>query len=358
MDTKLGLDKLQFFLPTDEIKFSPDFQPRVHRIENGGTGASLSKRTLYVADGRTVVGSSAIFQTDDFSMKISPAREGGASLCSVQFSAGAFASSNLDPLDLEAAHANAKGVEAVLLENGVELDLSRALLTRLDMVRNVPLSQPVACYAPALAAIGARKRANKADYGGTGFLLGNKSWQACFYDKGAEMLAKDYPPEECPKNTLRPEVRLMNSKIIKHRLGCSSLSELKIGFKNLRSQYRETCEKEIFRPKIEANTEASIDFSRLARFVCDGDSKRKYQAFSREGMPLFLVHGMGLERAKVFVGEAFDIDGTTEAGRRQLSRIYSQLEKANHTLKMEATTKQGQEVKALYREVRRAVLNV
>jgi hypothetical protein len=67
---------------------------------------------------------------------------------------------------------------------------------------------------------------------------------------------------------------------------------------------------------------------------------------------------MNLERAKVFVSEEFGIDGATETGKKQLSRIFEQLEKADFALKMQNATTTGQHVKELYRELKRSVLAI
>ncbi len=358
LDTKLGLDKLQFLLRTDEISISPDFPATIHSPRNAATGEELNTRLLYVAGGTPVTGQRAAFLTNNWQFVISPDRKSDVSFCSVQFSAGAFSKSNLEPLDSDQCFEVARAVEAELAEKGVKLDLSHAKLTRLDIAQNVRLSQPVACYGPALAAVGARKRVRKMDFGGTGFIVGNKSWEAGFYDKGAQMLELGYSPDQCPENTLRPEVRFMKARVIQDAVSCGSLPELRKNWGELKPAYKRFLKRDVFRPKIEANTDASIDFHQLARFVCEGESQRKWQAFQREGMPLFLVLSMGFERAKVYVSEEFEIDGTSDAGKKQLSRIFVQLEKADFALKMQAATTTGQEVKALYRELKRAVLSV
>ncbi len=357
LDTKLGLDKLQFLLPTDEISISPHFPATIHAPYNAATGDSCASRELYACDGKSVIGHRATFLTRDFQLVISPDRSGTSSLCSVQFSAAAFSDNNLEPLQLEQCYEKARQVEAVLSENGLELDLSRAKLTRMDIAQNVRLSQPVACYGPALAAVGCRKRVRKMDFGGTGFIVGNKSWEDALYDKGAQMLEAGHLPSVCPKNTIRPEVRFLKSRVISQAISCDSLPGLKRAWPELKPAYKRFLERDVFRPKIEANTDASIDFHKLARFICDGDSKRKWQAAQREGWPLFLVHGMGIERAKVFGAEGFGIDGASASGKKQLSRIYAQLEKADFALKMEAATTTGREVKALYRELRKKIMD-
>ncbi len=357
MDTKLGLDKLQFLLTTDEISISPDFPATIHASYNAATGDSRASRQLYVCDGKSVLGHRATFLTDDFQLVISPDRAGTSSLCSVQFSAAAFSTNNLEPLQLEQCFEKAHQVEAVLSENGLELDLSRAKLTRLDIAQNVRLSQPVACYGPALAAVGCRKRVRKMDFGGTGFIVGNKNWEIGFYDKGAQMLETGHLPSDCPDKTIRPEVRFLKSRVIQQAISCNSLPELKRAWPELKPAYKRFLERDVFRPKIEANMDASLDFHKLARFICAGESSYKWQAAQRVGFPLCMVNEMGFERAKVFVAEELGIDGSSDSGKRQLSRIYSQLESAKSTLDNAVVTSTGQEVKQLSRELRKKIMD-
>jgi hypothetical protein len=358
LDSKLGLDKLQFLFSTDEVTISPQFPATVDSPRNAATGEELSSRLLYVAGGVPITGRRAYLNTPDYQLTISPHRTGVGSFCSVQFSAGGFSDSNLEPLDYDGCCDVASLVQADLKEKGVVLDLARGLLTRLDVAQNVVLSQPVACYAPALAAVGARKRADKVDFGGTGFVVGNKSWQVGFYDKGAQMKELGYGPSDCPQNTLRPELRFMKSRVIKDALSCGTLPELKRSWPELKPAYKRFLERDVFRPKIEATMDVSVDFLSVAREVCLKSTVHRWQAFGREALPRLLVFEMGLPRAMVFVAEELGIDGATESGKKQLSRIFAQLEKADFALKMHAATTTGHQVKELYNELKRSVLAI
>ncbi len=358
MSAQLGLDKLQFLLPADEIAFTPDFPATIENPFNAATGEALSQRTLYTAGGRAVTGRKAKFFTDDFQLQIVPDRAGAGSLCSVQFSAGAFRGSNLEPLGVDECFGVARRVERTLKDNGATLNLSRARLARLDIAQNVRLSHPISCYSYALSAVGARKRVRKMDFGGTGFIVGNKTWEAGFYDKGAQMKELGYAVELRPVNSLRPELRLMRGRLIKSELSCEALPELRRAWPQLKPTYIRFLKRDVFRSKFEQKSEASIDFHRLARFVCDGSPRRPWHHFKSEGLPLLMVQQMGLGAAQHFAATEFGYDASTDTGSRQIERMHAELAHADFALKMQSVTRSGHKVDELYKELRERVLSV
>jgi hypothetical protein len=357
LSSQLGIDKLQFFLPVSAVRFSPEFKATLHGATDAATGEALGERLLYVADGREFRGRKAVLNTDNFQFTISPHRDGGESVVLLQFSAGAYADSNLEPLDLDGCFSVAREAENDLRNLGADMNLESAKLTRLDIARNVRLSHPVACYSPVFAALGTRARVDKKDFGGTGFLSGTKGWEIGFYDKGAEMLAKDHLPETCPKNTLRPELRLKKSGNIRGAVGCDTLAELPKSWTELRTAYAHHLTRDVFKPKEEAAIDRTLDSYEMAATVVSGPLERKWQAFKSHSSPLYLVQEMGLPMAQYFAATQLGIDGETEAGKKQLYRINQELRQADFALRNNHATPSGCKVKELYHEMRRAVMD-
>jgi hypothetical protein len=353
----LGLDKLQFLIPTGQMKFAPEFGATISTAMDAATGAAKGERVLYRSDGREFSGLRAYLNTPNFNLTISPAIQGGESLCSIHFSANAYAENNLEPLDLERTFHVARHAREELLALGAEVDLESATLTRVDIARNVALSHPVACYSPVFGALGTRKRVDKADFGGTGFLMGNKTWEIGFYDKGAEMLAKEHLPAECPKNTLRPELRLKKARAIRDGIGCDRLVDLPSAWENLREAYCTGLERDVFRARPEAAINQSLNHYEMAQDVLDGELARKWQGFKSQATPLLLVHGMGLELAKMFVEEKFVPDAETPSGRRQLRRLHRELEDAAFALANDGYSEADLPIRELYKELKREVMN-
>lgn len=357
MKHTLGLDKLQFLIPTGEMRFGSDFQATVSTAFDSSTGEAKRECTLWRSGDCEVSGQKAYLNTDNFHLNIEPAKVGFESVCTLHFSAGAYAENNLEPLDLERTIHVAREAREELLSLGAEVNLEAAMITRMDIARNVALSHPVACYGPCFSALGARKRVNKADFGGTGFLMSNKTWEIGFYDKAAEMLEKGHEPSECPVNTLRPELRLKKARAIRDAVGCDRLADLPSVWNNLSAAYRSGLERDVFRARPEAAINRSLNAYEMAQEVLDGELVRKWQAFKNQTGALWLVHNMGIEMAKYFVEEKFGIDADTPSGARQLRRIHRELEDADFALKNEGYNEADEPIRELYKELKRQVMD-
>ncbi len=324
---------------------------------NAATGESSRERNLYWNGERYVMGKKAWKNDKNFQLTVLPSRDSDSSICTVQFSARAYSDNNLDPSNSDELIEHARQVESDLLALGVRFDVMRAKVTRADIVRNVQLSQPVPVFGPALVALGARKRVRKMDFGGTGFIVGNKSWEIGCYDKGAQMLEAGCLLETCPVNTLRPEVRLLKSRVVRDGVGGDNLPALRKNWPELKRCYLQFLERDVFKARPEANLDASMDFYALAQFVLESGSKRKYSAFMSDLGKFSLLAGMGLEGAKHFFSENLGYEPETEAGAKQLARIATDLTNFQFGLDMSEVTTRGTVVKKLYRELRGAVMD-
>jgi hypothetical protein len=353
----LGLDKLQFLIPTGEMRFSSDFSATVSTAFDAATGEAKRERTLWRSGDREFSGLKAYLNTDNLHLSIEGAKDGADSICKLHFSAGAYADNNLFPLDLERTLHAARNAREELLSLGVEVDLDTAMITRLDVARNVTLDHPVASYSPCFNALGTRKRVDKADFGGTGFLMSNKTWEIGFYDKGAEMAEKGHAPGECPPNTLRPELRLKKARAIRDAIGCDRLADLPQAWENLSAAYRRGLERDVFRARPEAAIDRSLDYYEMAKEVRDGEAARKWQALKSLSLPLNLVRDFGLEGAKQYVEDCLGYDASTEKGVRQLRRMFRELEDADFAIKNAGYTESEIPIKALYKELKRQVMD-
>jgi hypothetical protein len=356
MSARIGLDKLLFQLSVKDVTISPDFPATLEHSVNAATGEARETRVLYRAGGKDVAARVAHYNTKNYQFAIKQPRAGDDPSCFIQFSAGAFRESNLEPLDGDECMETALAVQKELAEKGAELDLSAARLVRVDIAQNVQLTQPVACYAPALAALGARKRTRKMDFGGTGFIVGNKSWEIGFYDKGEQMKILGYPPELRPTNTARPEVRLMKGRLIKGAFAAETLPELRKNWSEIRPVYDGYLRRDVFRAALETRKHTSINFDALAALVCGKVERNRWSRFKSEGMLVLLVLDMGVDMAKEFAATQFGYDRDTKTGRRQIDRINAELDSAAFGLKLQALNKSGTKAAELYDELKRACL--
>jgi hypothetical protein len=356
LSNPIGIDKITLFLPVPEVSFEPHFPATIDNPINAATGEVSSYAELYSNGETKLRGRKAYYNTKDFQFTISPDRGGGPSNCLLQFSAGAFGESNEVPLCRAGVAQCARDVTIALADVGVCFPIEKARLVRVDLARNIELSHPVACYSPVFGALSARKTMNKTDWGGTGFLTGNTQRQIAFYDKGAEMHSKGHDLEACPVNTLRPECRYLKGRVVRDSLGFETLDGLQSAWETLHPAYIQSLERDVFRPKMEEKTEASLDLYEEARFIMDGPLQRKWQGFKGDVGLLLMVERFGLDAAKHFAATQLVEDVTSASGKRQIKRMNAELEQADYAIKMRDSAPDGTPLKELYRELRRAVL--
>lgn len=356
MSDKIGIDKITLFLPVSEVKIEPHFPAKIHNTENAATGRMTSAQHLFYNGERNISGQRATYNTDDFQVTIAPDRGGNAPNCLVQWSARAFSGSNEVPQDRDTVAQCARDARTSLCNAGMDFPMEKARLVRADLAQNVELSHPIACYTPVFGALSARKSVDKQDFGGTGFLMRNTQRQVAFYDKGAEMHAKGAELAECPQNTLRPEVRLMKGRVVRDTLGVETLEDLNRGWDKIRGAYRESLERDVFRPKMERKIGAALDFYQEAAFIMDSEFVRKWQAFKSDATPMMLVERFGLEFAKHFCEFNLVDDPTSEAGKRQVKRMNVELEQAAFAIRMSDSRPDKTPIQELYRELKKAVL--
>jgi hypothetical protein len=260
-------------------------------------------------------------------------------------------------MDKERIFSSAHDVRKQLGDAGLSFATDKARLVRVDLAKNVEMSQPVAAYTPVFGALNGRKSMSKQDYGGTGFLMGNTQRQVCFYDKGAEMHAKGVELDECPVNTLRPECRLMKGRVVVDALGAETLPDLLRGWEKIPGAYTHSMEQDVFRAKMEKKIGAALDFYQEAKFIMDSEFLRKWQAFKSDATPMMLVERFGLEFAKQFVAFELVEDPDSASGRRQAKRMHDELDQAAFAIRMSEAAPDRTPLQQLYQELRRQVLS-
>jgi len=356
LSNTFGIDKIALFLPVVECTFEPHFAATIENPVNAATGEPTNHQQLYFNGETIITGRKAHFNTPDFHFDITPDRGGGPANCILHWSAGAFADSNEVPLDKERTAQTARDVESALRAAGVHFPMEKARLTRVDLARNVELAYPVANYSPVFQALSTRKTVNKTDFGGTGFLVSNTQRQIAFYDKGAEMRAKQPKLKDYPVNTLRPECRYMKGRVVEDALRVRTIGELQSAWETLRPAYIHSLERDVFRAKMEEKAGSSLDLYQEARFIMDSEFSRKWQAFKSQVTPLLMVEKHGLEAAKHFAACFLVEDQFSAVGKRHLKRIYLELEQADYAIRMGDAAPDGTPLKELYRELKTAIL--
>jgi len=352
----VGIDKVVLFLPVEQIKFNPDSQLIIESPFDAATGEPKFTNNLYHDGERWRTGREAHFRNSDFQLTIEAGKGRTGPVALLQWSGGAFKNTNLHPSTAEEIAQVARDVENTLRDASIGFNVDAARLCRLDITRNHEMSQPVAAFSPVFQTLPTPKRLPKTDYGGTGVLLANGQHEKALYDKGEEMRIKRPKMDAYPVNTLRSELRLKKSGVIRKSLGFGNLAGLQAGWDVLQPFYAQSLKRDLFRPKMEENAQASLDFYDLARFIRDSDKKRKWQQFQSHGFRCVLVKQMGLQLVKHFVATELGIDASTAAGERQIRRIHLELDQAAHAVALGDAAPDGTPLRALYAELKAKLL--
>lgn len=360
MSHRLGIDKAALLLPTHDIKFDPQFagldETDIDNKRNPVTGEPKSRKVLYRdAAGTDVLGKSLKYGKE-FQFTIKPGNRTGESISIIQFSGAAFRDNNVQSLSRDELSDVSKAIQSHLREAGVQLDLQTALLYRLDITPTFKMDEPIAHYAPIFTGIGTRKATRKTDFGGTGFYLGNDSWEAAFYDKYRQLMELYGCAEGCAKHTLRPELRFLKSQKLRSVLPVRTLPELRDKWNDMTGVYRTAMEKEIFKPEYRIDRPAALNWAGMAQ-EASRKERNKWQTFKSDSCAALLVQCMGLDRAKTFVEESFGYDLNTETGKRQIARIHKELSIAAFHLATEGDSVAGTGMRELYRELKSKVLS-
>lgn len=225
-------------------------QPTPYEARSGELVAP--EAVLWEAGGKPVFGAKAYLNTERLNFTLLPTCAAGGALFSGVASAFVSCSlpkvlhgSNVEALDRDGAAEAFRIVEQELAEAGVHADIQQALLSRVDLFRNIAAAEPFRCYAPVFSVLAA-KRKHKRDYGTT-YLWSNTLREVCVYDKREELSHAGKPATGLPKNCLRFEYRMLKPRTVLEVLDCgSTVEELLHGYSGAKKAYRNAMAHELF----------------------------------------------------------------------------------------------------------------
>ncbi len=204
---------------------------------------------------------------------------------------------------------------------GVDFDLDRTKLGRLDVTRQQVMSSPCRAFIPAFTAMQG-KRMKSVQYP-DGYTFGNKSRRAVFYDKTRQ--ARTVKGEEgVPPNLLRCELRAFRNKTIGHTergFGMGTFGQVReADTDNILHTYSRTMEASVFR--YDDGKQMALDFGNEAQLLSNLREESPRGAIdyylAMEGLEGILSRFGGLET----FGECLVVAGYSDRNvRRHLSRL-------------------------------------
>jgi hypothetical protein len=225
--SKIGLDTFHLTLSTTFAEISPHFVATVSAKANSD-GTFESDPCILWTDtvGRPVYGQKAFINTDDYTLTIQPC--GSYTNVLIAASARAFAESNVDLMDEERFRYVTLRIQDELAERGLKCDLfNEAHFHRMDISRNLQLNHGCSAYIGLFRpySCAGRSKFRPIIHDDSTFDLRSKAVQLSLYDKGKEQAQKASKTRRVipASNTMRGEVRFMQSKEIGKRFGAVKL---------------------------------------------------------------------------------------------------------------------------------------
>ena len=135
--------------------------------------------------------------------------------------------------------------------HGINANWHESTLHRIDVARNVFMSDPVSTYGNVYSWINAKRSKRQTQYP-DGFSTGNDSYGVIFYNKGLE--SKEYQADGyvpyLKDNLLRGELQFKRSKSIQSVFGCKTLDHIRqAGIIQFQNEYRKVMQDRVFREK-------------------------------------------------------------------------------------------------------------
>jgi hypothetical protein len=238
------LDTIKFF--TDDFRVQSDAEMQIQpSVIDFRTGEQNNKK-LFISDGgKWVKGEKAYLNDERFNITIKPMSNSDAVYLWVQLSAPKFLTGdNFYPLGDVDARGLPVALEKELRTRGIGLSAAGLKLSRLDTFKNVYADEPFNDYVSIFKMLNAKRQLRR-DYGST-FLWENTQREICVYDKLTEIQNRGFSVEGLPKNTIRFEYRLLNSKVIKNALGLKTAGALFENLDAVREVYRDALKYHLF----------------------------------------------------------------------------------------------------------------
>lgn len=244
------LDTLKLSLTEYSVSSDAQFQVQPGLLDNA-TGELVGNNRLWSAGGRTVTGSRAWHNGENFNITIKPNPHAPCAqpLCLVQFSVPKVATgTNFRAVDAAGTTRALAQAQKYLRDIGIKTKLASAAVSRLDAFRNAECSEPFAAYHPVLATLQGQ-RMRRRDYGRT-LLWENTLSELCAYDKLEEMVRNKHSIEGLKRNVLRFEARALKMQKVRAWLGIENAGQLPDALPHIEQQYREMMRKQLFKGEV------------------------------------------------------------------------------------------------------------
>jgi hypothetical protein len=195
-------------------------------VEDGALESERDAVLFLDASGEPVKGVSASYAEKGVSLRIQRSKRGSVG-CTVIFSAAKQVhGTNYLPIDQKGMETALRAVQGVIDRAGIEAEVVRSKLVRVDLFRNIEAPESFGAYETVLREHVRMGRTHSEELGVTSYLWRNTQQQVAIYDKRAEMMAKGHPDPAPGQNVHRVEWRMTNGRKVRAALRVATAGDL------------------------------------------------------------------------------------------------------------------------------------
>lgn len=216
-------------------------------------------------------------------------------------------------------------VEKKLNEVGLMTDVKQAMLSRIDVQKNITLERKFSDYSMIFDSMNL-SRMHKRQYRQETYLIENSQIQLAVYDKIEEMVSKKLDVSGFPENVARFEVRLLNKRKIKAMFGIECLGDVCKNYSYVKDVYYEFLRKGIFNQDTVRQIKGKR-FDLLSKYIQYASENGNRALYRTVGISK-LMDDLGFDGLKIVINAG--CKGNTEkskkdAGNREVKRVMESL---------------------------------
>jgi hypothetical protein len=233
-----------------------------------------------------------------------------------------------------------KTVKNELAKRGINSAWDESTLHRIDVARNVFMSDPISTYGNVYSWINAKRSKRQTQYP-DGYATGNNSYGVIFYNKGLE--SKDYQADGylpyLKDNLLRGELQFKRSTSIQSVFGCKTLDHIRqAGIGHFQETYKKVLADRVFRQTTFSNqmSFAFTDHVNVLKELKERHPRSAINVFLQiVSLPAIMqTYGSIDNLKKVFEQAGFKRNAVYKNIQKfsKLLRVYEQVHKADNNI--------------------------
>lgn len=311
------------------------------------TDKELSSHILYSDSQHTIQGQKAYLNTPLYKIDLQQGKNGSPALYLQTSIPKTVNGKNYAPTALNELKTAFSKIQKDLKPLGIRTDINESVLSRMDLFKNVPITEDFMSYSPVLQQLN-MNYTQKRDYG-TSFLYYNNNVELSIYDKVTEMLNRKEDVTGVPK-TARTELRLKVARKVKDSLEMRTVYDLIRDAEYLPEFYNQYLAKNIYKYRTFSDVPYSLSSDHLQN-VARASMKKDNISIAR------FIDLLGITNIMQNESKILDIIKQHSANRMNITRAKRMIDRLKTAYWQLTQTNVCRTLSDLYSELRNKTLS-